>query len=80
MIFPDVSIKTWLNKYPNLERVSTTCTDCGKRLFADMPFISSGYIGLISPKCKCGSVRSGCESKTTRIVDEYESWSAVVTC
>ncbi len=78
MIFPNVSLDTWLLKYPTLSSVETTCIDCGSKLKAVVPFVEKHYAGLKSQPCTCGSSRSVCSSQVTTSLEENASWSAVM--
>ena len=54
MIFPDISLKKWLSKYPDLEIIEGTCRYCLKKRKTNIPFISKDYLGLVSEPCSCG--------------------------
>lgn len=58
MIFVTNSLEDWLKKHPDLYVCETKCNACGQTRKADRPFISKGWAGLISEKCKCGKNRS----------------------
>lgn len=55
MIYPDVSLEEWLQRYPNLKVHSQECPECKKIISTDRPFRSKHYIGLEGLHCKeCG--------------------------
>jgi len=56
MIFPDVTIKEWLKKYPDLDEpdYSHSCSECGVKIKEYKPFIEKDWIGFVSNKCDCG--------------------------
>lgn len=54
MIYPEVSLKDWLKKYPVLEIKKIKCHHCRVPMIADIPFIEKNWIGLESKDCACG--------------------------
>ena len=53
MIFPEIPLEEWLKKHPDLEVRKDRCTDCGKSITTDKPFLSKEWIGLAAI-CECG--------------------------
>lgn len=53
MIFPDVSLESWLKKYPALKVRKGKCPQCGSRIKTETPFVSSDWAGLTNI-CSCG--------------------------
>jgi hypothetical protein len=72
MIYPDVSLTAWLNKYPDLEVKKMRC-ECKKILRTEIPFINSKGFGITTPKCSCGSLIS----KSTMILRQ-DTFSAII--
>lgn len=52
MIFPDIPLKVWLNKYPI--DIRTGECECGIICTTTVPVVIKGLVGLTSPMCKCG--------------------------
>lgn len=74
MIYPDVSLKTWLKKHPELRVFESHCHPCGKVMKSTRPFISKGYVGIESEPCPCGKGQNKCSSSVTTTKEEHESW------
>lgn len=59
MIYPDVSLETWMTKFPGLAPQKVTC-GCGKKGETTLPVISKDWVGLAMPKCqRCGDEAPG---------------------
>ncbi len=55
MIFPDITVKKWLQKYPDLKVLTTNCLQCSSIIETLTPFRTKDYIGLCAKKCPgCG--------------------------
>lgn len=78
MIFPNVSTKAWLTKYPFLKVISSTCDGCGSKRSTTKPFISKEYVGLESPKCPCGKSSSSAMYMAPACKKEIESWRSAL--
>jgi hypothetical protein len=60
MIYPDVSVEEWLNRYPTLSPDTEECPVCGHPITLSKPYISADFVGLESEDCKnCGDT-GGC--------------------
>lgn len=56
MIYLDVNLDVWLQKYPDLKVVEGLCNNCGAVLKSERPFITKEYVGLTSDNCReCSS-------------------------
>jgi hypothetical protein len=75
MIFPEVTIEEWINKFPELEVISRRCDYCGSIMKSEKPFLMKGYAGLVSPNCKCGKNRGLCSSRITISDYEHKRWN-----
>lgn len=54
MIFPDVTLEEWLEKYPDLGVRKERCNGCGKKsILTNKPFIEKDWVGLAAI-CECG--------------------------
>jgi hypothetical protein len=71
MIFPDIKLKSWLKRYPELEIESGICDNCGKDMPTIKPFIEKGAVGLISADCICKKNKN--QSMTVIFTDEEEN-------
>jgi hypothetical protein len=78
MIYPDVSLKEWRKKYPELKVMKLDCDNCGKTIVANRPFLTKGYAGLDAPRCECGKNRHSCSSMVTTTKEEHQSWLDVL--
>lgn len=74
MIFPDIKLENWLDKYTELEEVRKECNNCKKTMKANKPFLIKGYAGITSEKCSCGKNRSECSSMVTNSIEEHLKW------
>jgi hypothetical protein len=56
MLYPKVTTKEWIEKYPSLKVKSKTCKNCRKgKVHTTEPCMSKNWVGLIAPKCEsCG--------------------------
>lgn len=54
MIYPNVSLEEWLEKYPVLEIKKKRCHYCREFRVANIPFIEKDWVGLQSKDCSCG--------------------------
>lgn len=54
MIFPDITLDKWLQKYPSLSVEFEECPECGNLVKLDIPYISKDFAGLTSSPCDCG--------------------------
>lgn len=78
MIFPEISLKKWLEKYPDLDQLEINCDHCGKLMLASKPFIERGYVGILAPDCSCGKNRHTCMSKLTTSKETFNRWSSLI--
>lgn len=80
MIFPDVTLKFWKRKYPELSVLSRKCTNCGTKLTANKPFITRDYVGLCLPneKCACGKNKLNCMSAIAISKEEIANWNRII--
>jgi hypothetical protein len=53
MIYPDVPVEKWCEKY-DLHIAKDRCTNCSRIRITNIPFIESGFAGLMSTQCECG--------------------------
>ena len=53
MIFPDVDVKNWCDKY-GIEIDENKCENCGKLIDTYIPYVTSRHVGVLSSKCDCG--------------------------
>jgi hypothetical protein len=51
MIYPDVSLEKWLEKYPGLNIIEVECLDCHGIIRTETPFMTKDYIGLSVSTC-----------------------------
>lgn len=52
MIYPDISMEKWLNKYPSLKQAKPVkCLQCSEEIYHTRPFIDNDYAGLLSEYC-----------------------------
>ena len=58
MIYPNVTLKDWLKKYPVLEVKKKRCHHCLQMIVANIPFIEKDWVGLESKDCACGKGRT----------------------
>lgn len=77
MIYPEISLDEWLSKYKGLKIAKANCNSCGEIMESSIPFISSEYIGLTSPKCKCGISFTRVESALPRTKEEQDYWNSL---
>lgn len=54
MIYPDVELNTWLQKY-DLEVTEKVCPKCKQLFLTKIPILIKGYAGLETPAHECGS-------------------------
>jgi hypothetical protein len=54
MWLPNISLKTWLNKYPELKENYPEICSCGVVKTNAIPFVSGDWVGLKYPTCNCG--------------------------
>lgn len=78
MIYPDVTVTEWIRKHPSLKVVSTSCSECGSKIYADRPFVSQDYVGLESRPCSCGNARNTAANAVTRTKKAYDEWEAAL--
>lgn len=79
MIFPDIRLEDWLKKYPELDLLEKECDSCGRTMIANVPFITKGFAGVISPNCQCGKNRTICSSRVTTSSEEHIKWSKLLS-
>lgn len=77
MIRPDVSLDTWLMRFPGLQVKEKTCLGCGTRLKTTIPVISNDYAGLTAPKCGCTNGRGGFITLIPVSEKEKRAWQGV---
>ena len=54
MIFPDVPASAWCEKHPGLTTEERSCSFCKRKKIANIPFVSSNWVGFKSKDCICG--------------------------
>ncbi len=54
MIYPDIDIEKWVQKYSSFRDMKQLPCKCGK-IYRPKPFISRHRVGIINPPCECGS-------------------------
>jgi hypothetical protein len=72
MIFPDITLEVWLQKYPDLKIQKMKC-ECKSLLSTTVPFVCRLGWGITTPKCSCGSSLS-----KTQMVLKPKALNAVV--
>lgn len=75
MIFPEITLEEWLEKYPELQILTKKCDNCNKDITANKPFITNGYVGLSSDKCICGKNKHDCMYYITNSEETFGFWS-----
>lgn len=76
MIYPDVSLEEWCEKW-DLEVESSTCYECGRKAYSTIPYLEKDYAGLESPLCPCGS--GPCVAvMVPRTAAAHAEWSGLV--
>lgn len=78
MIFRDVSLEEWLERYPELEIEEGFCNQCGKTMRTTKPFVEKGYVGLVSPKCSCGLNTNQVMTVLPTSYEEIGFWNSFV--
>lgn len=78
MIYPDIPLKVWLKKYPDLEVLSHKCESCGEISKSETPFLTKEYAGLESQPCSCGKGRGGCSTYVTITKEAHLKWSNLI--
>ena len=63
MIYPDVSVEEWMERYPELVDMIAVdwqlayCSKCGEKNTPEVPFIKRGWIGFVNEECSgCGGL------------------------
>lgn len=74
MIYPDVPLEEWLDRYPELCVVERQCEGCGRLMRASTPFIMKGYVGIESGDCSCKKNYSRCSCRITITNEEHTRW------
>lgn len=61
MLFTDITVEEWFQKYPNLRELDLTeyCLSCEESLVFEIPFISADLVGLAAIPCVCGMQNPG---------------------
>lgn len=54
MIYPDIELNTWLQKF-DLEVTEKLCPKCKQVFLTNIPILIKGYAGLETPEHDCGS-------------------------
>jgi hypothetical protein len=75
MIFPNVSLKDWLKKYPELKVISSQCENCGKKMKTTRPFIEKHFAGLRIDTCPCGKNRHSSMTMVTITAEKHQEWA-----
>ena len=83
MIFPEVTLEEWLNKYPDLKNIKDTCEInyceyCNKQIIPEKPFVKKGYVGLLSEVCPHCLNEFYVQVSITNSVQEYQEWSHIL--
>lgn len=78
MIYPNISLESWLEKYPDLKVQKLVCTNCGETMISTIPFLSKGYAGIESPPCVCGQNTHKCSSAITITKESFEKWNNIL--
>lgn len=55
MIYPNITSKKWIEKFPALYELKRKCQNCKKSMVANKPFIEKHWVGLESEDCSCGT-------------------------
>lgn len=79
MIYPEISLKKWMEKFPGLSPQKVTCV-CGKKGETTLPVITPDWVGLAMPKCtRCGDDAPGVvfQSRDPKIQSEMNSFLGV---
>lgn len=79
MIFPDVKLEDWLEKYPTLRDIKDTCeinfcVHCNEQIIPDRPFIKKDYVGLYSDTCPHCGKEYHVQVSITNSNKEYQKW------
>ncbi len=74
MIYPEVPLKVWLKRYPELKVISGTCSNCEKIMPTSRPFLSKGYAGIESLPCSCGKNRNKAMTMVTITAAAHAEW------
>lgn len=51
MIYPNVTLESWLEKHPSLEVIKVECLECKHEIPTLKPFITKDYLGLSASHC-----------------------------
>ena len=76
MMYPDVSLETWIRRY-NLRILDYNCPKCGKQFRTTVPIITSNSAGLETPTHNCG-VNYKKVILTPRTEQSKEDWYSIV--
>lgn len=77
MIYPEVSLKDWLKKYPVLEIRRQKCRSCSSVQLTNIPFIEKDWIGLKSLDCQCGKYKAisvSIANPNSEFRAKFENW------
>jgi hypothetical protein len=78
MIFVDKSLEEWLKRYPGLKPFNVNCTECGKGLSVNRPFVEKGYAGIAVEECSCGKNRNRANCRVTTSPKTYSKWAVLI--
>jgi hypothetical protein len=73
MLYPDIQLKKWLSKYPQLD-TRLKCL-CGRKSANLKPFITKDYAGVEADNCLCG--RSGSSVSTPTSSEKILHWNNI---
>lgn len=57
MLYPEVNIDTWLEKYPSLRKALPAECLCGRAVTTLKPYYAKNSLGITSGPCECGRER-----------------------
>jgi hypothetical protein len=74
MLFPDVTLKEWIKKYPALSAIEVECLHCSGTILTEKPFVTKDYVGLSASECPHCKVPHKAYTGIPYSKEELEAW------